>query len=318
MRKMLFAALLTVLVMMPVGILAQDAMPNSVCVYFTVEQIPTMTEGTAVFKLYDETGENLLDTQSHQLVKGEKWFDIKFTLPQYEIGKKFRLVIAEGAKGAFHSGAFSPEHILETYSMPDENGTDVFYTSFYMELKPLWNKEAVIKIAGEKRTRFYHCLTENEVYVTTDLLGALGIDTVTDFNGEKPSFTLSAGDGAYTAQFFLNDVYSLIGGVGENLDIPAFEINGLPYVPLSKVATYFACNYTLAEENEYVREITLTPSVYSQSYKSASYVNSIDINSKTDYLVWVSKKDFCVNVYLGENKNWRLVESFTSSNGAPQ
>lgn len=317
MRKLLFIALLAVLVAMPLSVSAHNETVNSVSVHFTVEDIPTMKEEPAVFKLYNQEGTNLLDTQNYEIVKGQKWFDIKFNVPEYEIGTKFKFVIDSGAQGAFHSEVFAKEHILETYSMPDESGNDVFYTSFYMQLKPIWNKEAVIKIPGNKKTLFYHCLTENEVYVTTDLLSALGINTVTDFEGEKPSFTLVTDDGAYSAQFFLNDVHAVIGGESINLDIPTFEIGGLPYVPLSKVATYFACNYNLVSDNEYAREISLTPSVYSENYKKAGYVNGIDIESKTDYLVWVSKKDFSVNVYLGNNKNWRLVDSFPCSIGAP-
>ncbi len=297
------------------NVFAEGTIFNTVKVCFNKSEIPTIVEGDVVFELYD--GQNLLDTKVHSLKRGEPGFEIEFTVPEYEAGKDFRFRVKEGAQGAYHNGTHSADHILKTGSSLDENGVMQYQTSFYMDLIPDWNKEAVIEVPGVKQTLFYHCLTENEVYVTIDLLATLGIACTTNFEAEKPGFVLTSEDGAYVAQFYLNDIYATFGGIGENLAAPCFEIGGMPYVPLSRVATYFACNYTLVEDNEYCRRISLTASEYSKIFKNAAYVNSIDITSKTDYLVWVDKSEYTVNVYLGSDKNWRLIESFPCAIGAP-
>lgn len=315
-KKGLFLAVIIAAVFSCANVYAEDGVLNTVKVYFSRIDIPTIVENNVVFNLYDETGTTLLNTQTHQLKRGAPGFEIEFTVPEYPIGTKFKFVVAEGAQGAHHNALWGTEHILETYSMPDENGVDKCYTSFYMDINPYWNKEAIIKIPGVEQTLFYHCLTEDEVYVTTDLLYRLGINCEKHYDAEKPYFTLYTDD-AHSAQFYLNDIYALFGYEGVNLSIPTFEIDGMPYVPLSRVATYFACNYNPVEANSFYREITLTPSEYSADYRRIISVNKKNISSKTNYMIWVSKKDFEVNIFTGSKNNWSLVKSFTCSIGKP-
>ena len=79
--------------------------------------------------------------------------------------------------------------------MPDENGVLVNYTSFYMNLNPLWNKEASIKLPTTDKTLFYHCIEGDEVYVTYDLLTELGINFQKfDMTENKRSISFSPPD----------------------------------------------------------------------------------------------------------------------------
>lgn len=313
-RRSLFLAAVIMVSAFSGAVLAEDVMLDSVKVYFSAAEVPTLVEKDVVFNLYD--GGTLLGTQSHFLKRGSSGFELEFSVPSYQAGKKFRFSVAEGAQAAHHNGTYSRDHILETYAMPDENGVMQYYSSFYMDLIPDWNKEAVIKIPGVKQTLFYHCLTDSEVYVTVDLLAALDIKCEKHFDSEKPYFVLYTDD-FHSATFYLNDIYALIGNEGKNLAMPVFEMGGMPYVPLSEVATYFACNYQVVSDGRYTREITLTPSVYSKKYAKAIEVNKKGISSKTDYMIWVSKKDFEVNVFTGSNNEWNLVNTFPCSIGAP-
>ena len=312
--KGLFLAAAIMVSVFSFGAFAEEAVMDNVKVYFSAAEIPTLVENDVVFNLYD--GETLIGTKSYPLKRGNGGFELEFTVPEYEAGKKFRFSVAEGAKAIHHNGTYSADHILETYAMPDENGVMQYYSSFYMDLIPNWNKEAVIKIPGLKQTLFYHCLTDSEVYVTVDLLNVLDIKCEKHFDAEKPYFTLYTDD-FHSATFYLNDIYALIGNEGINLDTPVFEIGGMPCVPLSKIAVYFACNYQVVSDGRYTREITLTPSVYSKKYAKSVEVNNKDISSRTDYMIWVSKKDFEVNVFSGSKNNWNLVKNFTCSIGAP-
>lgn len=48
-----------------------------------------------------------------------------------------------------------------------------------------------------------------------------------------------------------------------------------------------------------------------------SYVNLKGLSSKTDYLVWISKSEYKVRVYVGTKGNWKLVKTFTCAIGKP-
>lgn len=314
-KKGLFLAII-IAVFLCVNAYAQDGVFNTVKIYFGGNTTPTIVEGDAVLQLYSEDGTTLLDTKTYAVKRGYGPFEVVFNVPDYSIGTKFKFVVSGIVDATHHNGFYAKEHILETYSMPDENGVQQYYTSFYMDLCTKWNKEAIIRIPGVEKTLFYHCLTEDEVYVTVDLLEKLDIKCEKHYDEEKPYIVLST-DSAHSARFYINDIYALFGGEGVNLAQPTFEIDSMPFVPLSKVATYFACNYVVAHEDSFCREITLTPSVYSEKYAKAQRMNTSNISSKTDYMIWVSKKDFEVNIFKGSKNNWQLVTTFPCSIGKP-
>ncbi|MBR1969466.1 MAG: L,D-transpeptidase family protein [Clostridia bacterium] len=317
MKKGIVAILLVLLMVLPFTAMAEGEVFSTVKVHFDAGEIPTVIEDDATLNLYDESGATLLDTKTISVKRGTRYYETTFNVPAYAIGTKFTLSLANENESLVFCGAEGSTHTLETFSYPDENGALINQTSFYMAYKPAFNKEAVIKVRGNDKTLYYHCLTDNEVYVTTDLLDVLGIKCTKNFEAEKPYFTLTSYKKGYSATFYLNDVYAVIGNEALNLDIPSFEINGSPFVPLSKVATYFACNYSLESEDEYTRVISLTASAYSENYQKEEYVNSRDITSRTDYLIWVSKSNFEVSLFKGSNKNWTLVKSVPCAIGAP-
>jgi lipoprotein-anchoring transpeptidase ErfK/SrfK len=54
-----------------------------------------------------------------------------------------------------------------------------------------------------------------------------------------------------------------------------------------------------------------------QNSKASDYVNSNNISSATDYLIWVSLKDFKVNIYKGSTNKWNLTHSYICTVGKP-
>ncbi len=284
---------------------------------FSKSTIPTITEGDCVMNIYSADSTVLFDTKTVAIKRGYDEFKVSFTVPFFENGDKFKFTLSGNATGAEYGGVTACEHIVQAYNVFDENQVAYTYADFWMTLSHDWNKEAVIKIPGVNQTRFYHHFIDDEVYVSTDLLTALGINVTTYFDSEKPNFVLTNDDSSYRAQFYINDIYATFNWMGENLEKPIFTIDSMPYVPLTRIAEFFKCNYRLEEDSQYAKIINLTFTEYSARFRNASYVNSIDINSKTDYLVWVDKSEYTVNVYLGSNKNWRLIESFPCAIGAP-
>ncbi|MFW2487694.1 L,D-transpeptidase [Clostridium chromiireducens] len=50
---------------------------------------------------------------------------------------------------------------------------------------------------------------------------------------------------------------------------------------------------------------------------NTDYVNSNNIISATNYLIWVNLNSFKVNIYKGSKNNWNLVHSYVCTIGKP-
>ena len=307
-RNILFSSLIIVFVLSVQAYARETA--ESLKVRLNVGNISTIIENEVRFELYDDTGVVNFDTVFHQLKRGQDSFEIEFALPRYPVGTKFLLLIDDGVKGATYEGVYSSKHLLETKSIEGEN-----ITEFEMELDCYWNKEASIKIDGSDKTDYNYRIIGNEVYVTLDLIKALGIQYEPHLTEEKPYIKLYT-DSFHKAVFYIDDIYAVFGNDALNLPEPVYLENSMPYVPLSRVAVYFACNYNLVAESPYLREITLTPSVYTDKYKKEKAVNSKNVSSKTNYMIWVSKKDFEVNIFTGRENNWSHLITYPCSIGA--
>ena len=314
-KRSLFLAVLFAAVLFSIQAYAQSEKPNSVKIHFEIADIPTIVENTVDIELCDEAGIVSFGTVSHRLKRGETGFDVDFQLPYYPIGTEFRLNIGDGVKGAFYNDEFGSTHILKTKTERDENGNRKNVTEFSLELDCYWNKEAFIKIDG-KDVYYNYIIKEDDVYVPREFIEALGIKFESHLDEEKPFVKLYS-DGYHYAMLYPGDVYAVFGEDALNLAAPVPEIGGTVYYPLSKVAVYFACNYTLVADTEYVKEITLTSSVYCDKYIKESLINTKNISSKTEYMIWVSKKDFEVNIFTGSQDDWTLLHTFPCSIGAP-
>ena len=180
---------------------------------------------------------------------------------------------------------------------------------------PAQKKEATFIFWGNSVQSFEHYIVGNEIFVTTDMISALGINYVFNENDEYPNIFLSSHTGGYTMQFFMDNIYAVCGGVGYNLLQAPFVKDAKPFVPLKDLAIYFACSY---EESfsENGATVNISPSAYADP--SINYVNTRELESKTHYLVWVSKSDYKVRVYLGKNREWRFVKAFDCAIGAPK
>lgn len=315
-KKVLVLALVVMAILLPCSAMSNEPLFNTVDVYFTADDIPQAVEGDVLFKIYNETG-MLLDTKTFSYTRGTGWFKVTFDVPDYKIGTKFKIQLSEGGRNIVFSGAEQTVHDVETYVYSDGDGNAQYQTAFYMHFVPNWYKKAVITIPGEQQTEYYHSVMGDEVYVTTDLLDKLGIKLTENKDSEKAGFTLSTYTKGYEMKFYMNDIYAVIGGKGLNLDIPVFEMGGMPYVPLSRVAEYFACDYKVVSDDAYTRNISLDMSYYSEPYVKAKFVNEKGISSRTDYLIWISKSGYSVNVFKGSKGKWKWIKSMTCAIGAP-
>lgn len=262
----------------------------------------TLTESDVEIAVYNPYDTAWLDTEIVHLSRGMTSFDVKFSVGQEFDGKELDIKLIKGAKSFRINGV--------------ETDKVTVCTNTALELVPDWNREAIIHVEGVDKTFYAHCFMDDELYVTTDLLSALNIDYEYTEDGMK----LSAVDNgvAYTFDFYMNNVYAVKGNDAYNLNYAPFEIDEFGYVPLSDVAIYFACSYSVVEDTPYKREINLKPTAYKKiATKAEEFVNSCNLTSKTDYLVWVSKSEFTVYAFIGSNGKWRQVAAFPCAIGAP-
>ncbi len=62
--------------------------------------------------------------------------------------------------------------------------------------------------------------------------------------------------------------------------------------------------------------IVAKPVTASYEYKAEKFVNERNVSSDTDYLVWVSKSNFKVNVFCRDNNKWNYIKDIDCSIGA--
>ena len=118
-------------------------------------------------------------------------------------------------------------------------------------------------------------------------------------------------------QFFKDNIYAAKNGVGYNLNYPVYEENGKVFLPLYDIATYFACDLK-DEESEDERVISLQYSYYGIVPALESFVNENEVESRTEYLIWISKSTHTVNVFKGKKGFWHHYKSYPCALGAPK
>ena len=303
-----FAAAIVMLFCMPA--FAQGQTFDTVYVHITTDDIPTITEGGAAFSVSFKNG--AYSQKIIELKRGKRYYDIAFDNVSYTYGDRFTLTLEGGAR-SISCGEQSGKSVeLEPYMYENENGEAVSVTHFYINLTPEWTKETSVTVTGSALSAFSE--RNGVIYIPETALDMLLINH--KFTPAEGTLSLTSQTGGHTMQFWADNIYAVRDGVGFNLSAAPFVENGVMYIPLYETATHFACNYKDAD-GTYRRKITLTPSVYANDIVNASFVNGKGISSRTNYLIWVSKSDYKVNVYLGSKGAWRHIKSIDCAIGAP-
>ncbi len=291
------------------GLAFAEDKQDTVTVHLEIDQIVTLREGNVILALYDSE-QTLLAEEGFALTRGLSSVNVTFSVPEYTVGKVFLLRLTSGASALRFNGDTGTEMTLQTYSYTDDFGNGVCQTAFYMELEPYREKEAIIELSGDSVTVEYR-LVENELFVPLSFLQAIHINC-TQKDGV---YFLSTDAGHATMRLFDDNIYAEKNWKGYNLAHPLWKEGTDTFVPLAEIAVHFACNYTEIDDG-YIKYVSLTPSVYSHN-SAEKYINSIDMESRTKYLIWISKSDYMVYVFKGSNRKWTLLDSFPCAIGAP-
>lgn len=263
------------------------------------------------FLLYACDGQTELGRKYINTKNWETSFNVKFSVPEYNIGEKFIIKLFSDNAELIYNGLSGKEAILETYVTSDEAGNIVYQTSFYGEIRPYDEKIVKIKVENNTINTDYRVFG-NEIYVSEDFIKELNVSVTRN----KDSWTLKSQTENFYMNFYKDNIYATRNSEGYNLNYPVYEENGKAFLPLYDIAVYFACSYSESGESE--RIISMKKSYYSKDTTKEKFVNSSGVSSRTNYLIWISKSTYTVNVFTGSKGNWHLYKSYPCALGAPR
>ena len=273
-------------------------------------EMPAGVNGDAsyIFSLYDVNTMKRLATSNVVVTPGDRSFNVFFDVPEYDIGTKFLMKLVSDNGELQFNGVAGKEFVLETYLYTDSYGKAAYQTEFFGIFYSGYIRKGRIKINDtvESVGSFVY---GNEVYVAEDFFSKLGIEV----NYGEDKWHLKKSYAGLSMDFFKNSTYAWKNGSGYNLKYPVTVIGGKGYFPIKDVLSHFKEPYEISEDYE-----KITVKLRGGDSEKEKFVNESGVDSKTSYLIWISKADHTVNVFTGSKGNWRLYKSYPCALGAPR
>lgn len=287
---------------------------SSVTVHLQLDSAaPRLKAQTLVFDLRDGETNDLLSSKTLDITSGMPRFtDLSFDIPEYDIGKTFFLHMSRGEAELSFNGETGAYFTIQTYSTPAPDGASLEYcTDFYMTFCPAGEKTVNLSLDGKVRTDLALYTYPEGILISAAALEALGIE---NSSVEGGGLTLHKSDVSlliYPDQLcaYKNSVDAF------NLSLAPQLIDEELFVPVADVASHFGCQIEYSDDGTTLN-LSLGYATVGQS-ADEKLINSKNVSSDTDYLIWVSKSEYVVRAYYGKNGSWRLINSFACAIGAP-
>ena len=154
-----------------------------------------------------------------------------------------------------------------------------------------------------------------------EVCGMLGLKCF--YNTESGSVRVRLDDPCKTPprDVLFNVGSSTANVMGENKEMPgpAVNVDGVIYVPLRPLAEAFGSNIEFSREDGHYNVNLSQPALKAQIIEADNAAQSrvSGISSQTNYLIYVSKPEYLVRVYLRNNGGWELIKKFDCAIGAP-
>lgn len=134
----------------------------------------------------------------------------------------------------------------------------------------------------------------------------------TVFDGETGKLEIKVDDKNVVMTLSELEAYS-----GEDVVLPVAptRINTMMYVPLRFTCEALGADVLATYYNDELNVDVIT--MKSQFDEKEAYINSTDISSRSNYLIWIDKSEFCVTLFKGEKGNWIVQKTYPCSIGAP-
>lgn len=331
MKKILSLALaVLMLAAFAPGVPAEGPQLSGVTVCLGTAADGTVKPQDLVFNLLDADTGAVLDSKT--VAAQNAYLQLDFTVPAYEAGKKFYLHLAEGDATLEFDGQDGAFFLLETYSWPDSEGVMTYVSTFYMTLRPAVQRVTYLSLAGTRRDDVPLFTYPEGILIPVAALEAVGINVVKALDG---SIMLTSGSKSMVLR--IDRLYAYTNDRAFNLSLAPRTIDGVDYVPVGDVAVAFDCPVKYSDDGATLRLSIGTSAGVSETKAAAGASDGAaadtgsgqtavtadadadsrvaSVASDTDYLIWISKSEYMVRVYMGSQGNWHLLKSFQCAIG---
>lgn len=281
-----------------------------------VEPHKYIISNNAVVELYNDNGE-LLGSQLRYVGWDTPTVSMVFDVPEYRMGEKFKIKLVSGLRSIrYYDTRVEPGEMVEvqTYGYLNDDGVYTQCNGAMIEGNPHYDKEIHMYVTNRwlDNVSPHPRIVDGTTMMPVRAIGeAMGLTI--NYDPETDSVACSA-DGN-TVVFYANNIYMTIFGTGVNADHETVYIEGSLFVPVRALAEAFDSTVEVADYGEYM-DILIGESPYVREIRNRIPVNRDGIGSKTNYLVWVSKHEYTVRVYEGQQYNWTLLKEFPCALGA--
>ena len=270
----------------------------------------------AVIELYSDKGE-FLGSQLRYVGWDTPTVSMVFDVPEYRMGEKFNIKLVSGLRTVSHyDKRIEPGEMIEvqTYGYLNDEGIYTQCNGATIEGNPHYDKEIHMYVTNRwlDNVSPHPRIVDGTTMMPVRAIGeAMGLTV--KYDPETDSVACSAGSN--TVVFYANNIYMTIFGTGVNADHETVYIEGSLFVPVRALAEAFDSKVEVADYGEYM-DILIGESPYVRELRMQIPVNRDGIGSKTNYLVWVSKHEYKVRVYEGQQYTWSLMKEFPCALGA--
>ena len=281
-----------------------------------IENSANFIPGNMVFGIYSPSGQ-FWGAQKIYAENVAADYSITFNVPEYTFGDTLYLKLFSGAEKIQYASDFykADELIpLDTYTYITAEGKRIYGNDFSVSATPLSSRYVRASANGwELYFKNPAKIINGTCYIPVEeYLAALEMQN-------KMTYNLSLGEikihsGKHTVLFYLNSSDMYADGKLTNAGTPPLRINGAIYVPFRFLVEGLGGSIKTNVDSSGVLNVAASLR-YEQTPEE--FVNARNIESKTAYLVWVSKKNYAVTVFTGSKNNWKSEKSFKCSIGAP-
>lgn len=281
----------------------------------------------AYFDLYTKDGKHL-GTQETEVMTNNQSVITFQTLP-YKTGEEFVLKMNYGyAVLQYYDNLICDggEFVLGTYAYTDENGQTMVNDTFYMTGVPYSAPKTNFLVDGKVIPMDIKSYNGVPMAPMDLLLEAIGVAWYEqDYDYITRNITISHND--ITLVMNMDNELTFINDVPNTIDTGVKFVDDRFYAPIGYIANTFGIPVTVDNVDGHININAVLPKVEEPVVTEVAYevsnsdnaaedfVNSSGVSSKTDYLIWVSKKDYTVNVFLGSKGNWDLCRSMSCGIG---
>ena len=268
-----------------------------------------------VFGIYSEDGQ-FWGARHFWSADNNRDYVLNFDVPEYKLGDTLYISVLSGAfKVQYCDDFYGKEERIAvktgTY-VSEETGERVYENSAYITATP-YSATGVKCYANGWELYFKNpakLINGTVMIPLAEYLEALGMKECMKYDEESGRVEVEAND--HNTLFFVegHDMYA--DGKVTYTDNYPIKVNGSVYVPFRFFVE--GMGGTISAETV-DGELNVKAELKYETKASERAVAGI--TSRTNYLIWVSKKDFKVTVFTNFNGPWKEVSSFPCSIGAP-